>query len=190
MNADRIKWDRIFSARSALAPSPPSFLKDYIQQIQGGKILDLACGDGAITHHLLALNEDVVSLDISHQALIRSKLLYPKPDALLSVEADLDSTSLPFKNNVFDTIIIGRFKPSEAHWQSIVEALKLGGTLLIATFNQYHHQQTGFNRNYCLLENELQNIHPQLNLKQYLQTQRQEGQFDEYLFIKEPELLP
>ncbi|MGY0288298.1 MAG: class I SAM-dependent methyltransferase [Candidatus Methanodesulfokora washburnensis] len=72
-----------------------------IKLVHGRRVLDAGCGPGRNSKYFLDVGSDVFSVDISIEMLrIARKMI---PDAEL-VQCDI--TSLPFKNNAFDCILL------------------------------------------------------------------------------------
>jgi len=75
--------------------------KDWNQDILNaccGFILDLGCGDGAYTREMLNNKQKVISADISKIRLIRVQ----KYNSLV---VNCSATQLPFKDNIFDSVL-------------------------------------------------------------------------------------
>ncbi|MBT4932647.1 MAG: class I SAM-dependent methyltransferase [Rhodospirillaceae bacterium] len=101
----------------------------------GGTALDLACGGGRHTRHLLGLGHKVVALDRSTEAL---EDLAGNPDCQI-INADLEQDAPVFQKpgelagRTFDGVIVVNYlyRPLLA---SLLEALAPGGVLIYETF--------------------------------------------------------
>ncbi len=195
MKSDEQKSDGIFARKSAREldpiPEPPAFLPDYADSLRStNEILDLACGDGAVSLALAKMEKRVTGLDISSAGLARLQRFARETSLDINlIQADLDPPHQLFdtgvlKPNQFSALICYRFKLSQDQIIQLLPALKPGGLLLLASFNLLHHKNTGFNLRYCLQVDEYVELDPCLSLVSYRSIQRPEGHFDEYLFNK------
>ncbi len=188
MQADRDKWNRIFNQKSASTesdnlPTPPPFLIPYFDALVPGRTLDIASGDGCASLYLADRGHSMTALDIADAGLKRLRdFATDKKLTITTVQADLDTLDAPVHGAPFDNLVITRFKPAPRHWATLVNNLKPGGALLIATFNLTHHQQTGFNKRYCLAPEELKHCHPQLVLRDYRDCHAAQCAMDVYRF--------
>ena len=98
-----------------------------------GTILDVACGKGATTRHLLNYYrpEDVVGINISKKQLETCKINAPGCKFLL-----MDATELAFKDNCFDNIICVEaalhFNTREEFLRQALRILKPRGRLVLS----------------------------------------------------------
>ena len=100
---------------------------------KGGKILDLASGEGAVSEFLQNLGCDVTSFDISEEALKKAK-----KRGLKTIQGDVEK-KLPFVNESFDAVFWGDnaehlFLPSKT-LEEIKRILKKEGKLVISCPN-------------------------------------------------------
>ena len=120
-----------------------------------GHVLDVACGRGRHTRHLLGLGYRVTALDLDTSALSD---LTGHPDLRL-LEHDLeDGSSWPLAGELFEGIVVSNylFRPL---FVSLVNALATGGLLIYQTFS-IGHAAFGKPRNpqFLLRENELLDV--------------------------------
>lgn len=191
---DQRKWDSIFSSRNedpeSSLPRPPALLDDYMEYFWPGPILDLACGDGAASLAISRNGIEVHGVDVSPVGLDRlSKFANHEGLAVKTLAADLDHPNRLFTENLisearYAAITALRFKATLSCWQTLIPALKPGGYLVIASFNMAHSRKTGFNPKFCLREGEYLPLSDTLDCMHYRQTERSDGNFDEYLFCK------
>jgi ubiquinone/menaquinone biosynthesis C-methylase UbiE len=119
---------------------------DLMKRLQNRKVknvLELACGTGRVTKHLLNLvpqDGQLVASDLNPDmiAIAKEKV----PDQKIDWQV-IDAQELPFSNNSFDTIVIQygvMFFPdklrafSEAH-----RVLEAGGLMLFNSWDSLHH---------------------------------------------------
>lgn len=105
-----------------------------------GLILDLGCGTGRYTSFFLERNCEVVAADISYEMLLKTKERITKLNNVLLVQAD--AGWLPFKENIFDTIIaiFGALNHTPRYKFAIkrlYDSLKPGGILIFTVLNAY-----------------------------------------------------
>lgn len=183
MHKDRIKWDQRYSDKAVEAPGPSSFLIDHCCELKSGTVLDLASGDGAAALYLAQDTEfTVTAADISEQGLKRlSSFAKRQGVAIETVCVDLDDKDAMAKLGSYDNIVICLFKPSRELLQQLVWHLNPAGKLLLTTFNQQHHRNTGFPLSYCLSDKEFYRPPAGLNLLKY--QANAELAIDSYLFV-------
>lgn len=109
---------------------------------EGEIILDIGCGDGAISYRIAKANAQCISLDINERAmkmgrkLMRQMNVFPQPIWVLA-----DGCYLPFQNEVFDKVVcadVWEHLASEQKRKLISEAvrvLKPGGIFVLTTPN-------------------------------------------------------
>ena len=95
----------------------------------GGNVLDLACGSGRHSLHLLRLNHSVTACDINISALAG---LEEKP-GLEIIAADLENGLWPFSDRLFTGIVVTNYLHRPL-FPDILAALAPGGLLIYETF--------------------------------------------------------
>ena len=188
----RKKWDQRFTNKKPIAPTPPPFTGFMQPFLKPGSLLDIACGDGALSLYFAQNGWQVTGLDISAVALDRMKSF--ANDANLKLHTlccDLSELSchnqagLTEQPTQYNNIVIGRYKPDIEQWQSIISLLQDGGILCISTFNELQHLEHNFSKRFCLEENELRMLKG-LKLIQYQRSVYNGDHFDNYCFQKQP----
>lgn len=149
MRSDREKWNLRYSRESHEMPRPDEFLVSHSSLLTSGTALDLACGRGGEAIFLAERGYRVHAVDISFQALVRlhtvarSRGLNIQP-----VIADLDYFPLP--KDYYDAIVVFYFF-AKGLMREITAALKKGGLIFYATYNQRHTSvNPGFNPDYLV----------------------------------------
>jgi SAM-dependent methyltransferase len=133
---DREKWDLRYSKESRAFPAPDEFLVAHEEILRSGRALDVACGRGGNALFLAERGYSVDAVDISFQALyqLQAEAIRRGLD-IRCVAADLDWYPLP--RDFYDLVIVFYFF-SKPLMRSIRNALKEGGLIFYATFNERH----------------------------------------------------
>ncbi len=183
MNKRRDMWDQRYRDKADSAPGLPGFLLVWLPKLQDGRLLDLASGDGSVALNLPD-RFDVCAVDFSTVALERLEQFAARKALILETfQADLESPDALIGNGQFQSIIICRYKPSQALLLQLQDLLLPGGSVLIATFNSLHHQTTGFPERLTLRPDELKVIDG-LELLEYQNGADAGDGIDFYLFQK------
>lgn len=103
----------------------------------GKRILDIGCRDGELTSHYAA-NNNVVGLDIDHEALRQIK-------KRLGIEAqwhDINQAALPFDDESFDVLVAGEILEHlvspEFVAREALRVLRQGGLFIGSVPNSFH----------------------------------------------------
>lgn len=81
--------------------------EDFLQILQRGKVLDVACGEGSFVADCLEKDIDVYGIDLGLARQLNIDRLQCDDKLSLDLKQRLvagDATSLPFKNNTFKTV--------------------------------------------------------------------------------------
>lgn len=81
-------------------PMRDDVLAPMVDALTPGRVLDAACGTGAVTRQLLARGHDVVGVDLSEGMLARARQVAPAADLLIG-----DITALPLPNKSVDHVV-------------------------------------------------------------------------------------
>ena len=116
----------------------------------------MACGLGHNAVFLANQGFEVCAVDFSSVALAQLGSTCTANDLKMELlELDLtlqhSFTSIPKANN----IVVLRYKLKMEMMEYIPKLLKKNGVFLYSTFNQQHHQETGFPSKHCLIPDEL-----------------------------------
>jgi tellurite methyltransferase len=136
LKTDREKWDLRYSKESGAFPTPDEFLVTHEEILRSGRALDVACGRGGNALYLAERCYSVDAVDISFQALcqLQAEAIRRGLD-IRCVTADLDWYPIP--RDLYDLVIVFYFF-SKPLMRSIGDALKQGGLIFYATFNERH----------------------------------------------------
>ena len=183
MSASQDKWNTRYRHKGTKRPSVPGYLQHSFKQLCTGSVLDVASGDGAASLYLAKHGLEVTALDIAEQGLARLEGFAQEQGLQVTTHVrDLEQPAALSGLAQFDNIVITLYKPVISLWPELVEHLVPGGRLLLTTFNLTHHDMTGFSRRFCLAPNELEAIHPELELLEYSTTDSNNSWMDHYLF--------
>lgn len=124
-NRDAFYWEHI---------TRYTFAKPYIK---GKKVLDLGCGTGYGSFEIIKIGAaKVIGIDISKKAINFAQKNFRHKRLSFRVA---DATSLPFKNNSFDTIVsfevIEHIKNYHLFLNEVFRVLKKGGHFIFSTPN-------------------------------------------------------
>jgi len=170
-SADLKKWNTRYALAERVFPNPPAALPVAIPYLLSGSILDVASGEGAVAL-LLAQSArfQVTALDISDVGLANlKKFANDTAIHLQTLCLDLDSSDLN-QLSYFNNICIYRYKPSVDLILKLSEKLSENGRLVISTFNQRQHLEQGFNKRFCLLDDEFNDVSNQLQLIKFIRS--------------------
>ncbi len=129
-------WERYYAENKFLnGKEPNAFLVKMLPRMQKGKVLDVAMGEGTNAVYLAQKEYKVKGFDISKTAIERSKSLARETGVDIDANfADLDLFLMGLLE--YDSIIMTYFKPTVTrYYNSIISALKQGGTLLVHSYS-------------------------------------------------------
>jgi tellurite methyltransferase len=136
LKTDREKWDLRYSKETRAFPAPDEFLDSHASILTSGRALDLACGRGGNAIFLAERGYSVDAVDISFEALHPLQIEAARRGLdIRCLVADLDYYS-PTENS-YDLVIVFYFF-SKPLMRSIKDALKEGGLIFYATYNERH----------------------------------------------------
>ncbi len=139
MEDDRVRWDRRYVGASLAEPRPPDaivagdLLDEVAPDLDGGRLLDIACGLGPVARWGAQRGMDVVALDVSATAI---DLLAASPEArrIDARRVDLD-TGLPGGLGRFDLVVCQRFR-DPAIIESLPDHVAPGGVLVVTVLSE------------------------------------------------------
>jgi tellurite methyltransferase len=164
---DQIRWDNKYATEKYLfGREAIPFLRDHVDLLPKGPVLDLAMGEGRNGVFLAAQGYQVTGVDISEEGLKKAQALATERGVTLkTVVADLDTYDIP--PNTFDVIICTYYLQRDL-FPKIVSALKPGGVVVIETYTVDNLQyRPTFNRAFLLKPNELLTMLPGLRVLRY-----------------------
>ncbi len=124
---DRLKWDARYSTSDYIygAKPAPLLLEQRDRLPDGGRALDIACGEGQNSVHLASQGFDVLATDISTVGLRKAKALAEEHNVQLRLELrDIERSLLP--EGPFELIVCIHYKQQTLS-QAITECLAPGG---------------------------------------------------------------
>ncbi len=177
------QWENKYEKREKKLAYPEKFLKDNINLLKKGSILDLACGDGRNAIYLARAGYEVLGVDFSQEALERLEGFVASEKISLKTKLmDLENIKNLKNLGKFDNIIISHYKPSLEVLKKLPDLLNENGILLISSFNYKHVEKKGFPKKYALGKNELVNISDKLILLKHEVFEDKKGNKDAYIY--------
>lgn len=170
---DKEKWDQRYRNKPEQYPAAPVFLQQNWQQLEQGRLLDIASGDGACS--LFCAKQavfDVTAVDVSEQGLKR--LQHFAEQEALSIDCvciDLDEELKLKQLGLFNSITLNYFKPSQSLLKVLIDMLLPNGCIMINTFNLQQHHTLGFAMRFCLEDDEFMQPDPRLKVKLFAQSE-------------------
>jgi len=152
---DQEKWDKRFADKPLNVPKVPGFVEAQLTKLSTGRVLDVACGDGAAALALAGIHgNQVTALDVSSHALARLEQFAVDAGVAINLrQMDVDceaSMQALAEEAKYDLIVMCHFKPSSKLLKQLLAMLTAGGQLVLSTFNLRHHQQHGFSKRFCV----------------------------------------
>jgi len=181
---DQMRWDKKYAMEKYLfGREAISFLKDHVDLLPKGHVLDLAMGEGRNGVFLAVNGFQVTGVDISQEGLKKAEALAAKQSATITtVVADLETYDIPL--NTFDVIICTYYLQRNL-FPKIAAGLKPGGMALIETYTMDHLQyRPRFNKAYLLEPNELLTMLPGLRVLRYQEVDTGQAAFASILAQK------
>lgn len=182
-------WSDRYKKRTGELKGPALFIKNNIEQLKKGTVLDLACGDGRNTIYLAKEGFDVTGADFSEEALERLAMFGKKEDVdVKTVVTDVDDKDEILGLGKFDNIIISNFKPTIEIFKTLHELLTQDGIIIFVTFNFRQAESSDFPRKFCLEENEFKDVSDKLELVKLEILKEGHNHLDGYIFKKKVEI--
>ena len=131
-------WEARYSSPSYLFGKEPILsLKNFVQNLKSGKVLDVAMGEGRNAVFLAEKGFQVEGMDCSTKAIQKAKSL--AEEKKVGVEAkvqNLDFFLMPLMK--YDSIVMSYFKPLPRFFSEIKRGLVMGGTVLFEAYTTEH----------------------------------------------------
>lgn len=151
---DQQRWNQKYETEVFLfGKEPVPFLKQNVDLLPKGKVLDLAMGEGRNGVYLATQGFDVEGWDISDVGLQKAHRLAREHNVSITTQVvDLETVQLP--ENRYDVILMMYYMQRDLFPQ-IKKALKPGGVAVIETYNVDYLKYRDFRREWLLETNEL-----------------------------------
>lgn len=149
MLEDKQRWNERY-LDNPMPQTVSPIVEKYIEHVNVGQAIDVACGTGRNTHYLADLGFLVDAIDISDYALDRVK----ESSTINKIDTDLDKYNLT--PNKYDLIVNVNYLNRRLVSQ-MKDALKSGGVVMFETFIVAHgdFNLPTTNLDYLLRKNEL-----------------------------------
>ena len=181
--AKQKNWSERYKTRTEGLKPAASFIKDNLEQLRQGTVLDLACGDGRNSIYLAKQGFDVTGVDFSEEALKRLVRFSEMEDVNVETKViDVDDKEDMLSIGKFDNIVISNFKPTVEIFKTLPELLNKDGILLFVTFNYRQSQTHDFPRKFCLEMDEFKDVSDKLSLIKLEAFEDSGNHFDGYIF--------
>lgn len=179
------KWSDRYKEREGELKGPALFIKDNIESLKQGTVLDLACGDGRNSIYLAREGFQVTGVDFSKEALKRLKM-FAKEESLevKTIVKDVDEREEVLSLGKFDNIVISNFKPRVEIFKTLPDLLNKDGRIILVSFNVKQSQVSDFPRKFCLEAEEFKNVSDKLELIKLESFKDGNKHLDGYIFKK------
>jgi tellurite methyltransferase len=137
LKTDKKRWDKRFGRKEfALGKEPNSFLKKHIRLLSGGRVLDIATGEGRNAIFLAQHGFEVDAVDISEKGLKKARELARKKGVKVNVLlVDLDHYQI--EKERYDLIANFYFLKRRLI-PEVRKGLKKGGKVIFETYLLEH----------------------------------------------------
>ncbi|HPG29516.1 MAG TPA: class I SAM-dependent methyltransferase [bacterium] len=187
MNPKRKLWNEKFSDKKKYVYEPIAFIKNNCSILKKNRLLDIACGYGKNGVFLAENGFNVTGIDISDKALqvFRNEISARNLNIKLA-QLEARGFAETLKPEIFDSILISRFKPDNFLINKIYDALTVDGIFMLVSFNLKHNEVNPQpNPEKCFLkEKEFIDSHPGLQIQIYEEFQFSGGFYNGYAFKK------
>lgn len=156
MIEDKERWN-VRHVKKPMKTTVSSILKKFIEYVNVGTAIDVACGTGRNTHFLEELGFKIEAVDLSDYALSQIR---DTPN-ISKIESDLDTYNIV--KNRYDLVLNCNYLNRRLMAQ-MSDSLVEGGVLIFETFIVAHEkpENGSMNPDYLLKENELLNTFKEL----------------------------
>ena len=164
---DRERWNRKYQTQEYISGKAPiPFLKQHVDLLPKGTVLDLAMGEGRNGVYLATKGFEVVGVDISEVGLKKAEALAEERGVEITTKVvDLEHYKLPPRK--YDVIICTYYLQRDLFPQ-IESALKPGGMALVETYTIDHKKYNPeFRQEYLLKPNELITLFKDMTVIRY-----------------------
>lgn len=176
-------WSKRYKEKTDGLKPPAQFIKNNLNCLKKGTVLDLACGDGRNAIFLAKSGFEVTGVDFSKEALDRLENFSKIENLNVKTRlVDVDDKEEVLDIGRFDNIVISNFKPTIEIFKILPKLLNKDGILIFTTFNYRQAKISEFPRKYCLEENEFKNISDELSLLKLDVFKEVEKHLDGYIF--------
>lgn len=166
---DKMIWDKKYETDAyILGKEPVEFLREHIDILPKGKVLDIAMGEGRNAVFLAKYGFEVDGCDISERAITKARELARENHVTIhAFVADLETYQLP--KDTYDVIACFYYLQRDLVPQ-MKAALKPGGVIIYETYTT-ENRERGFegpkNMDYLLKPNELLDLFKDLKIIYY-----------------------
>jgi ubiquinone/menaquinone biosynthesis C-methylase UbiE len=139
--AVKAQWDKRYREERRYREEPavdpvPEFFEKYKEELKGGKILDLGCGNGRNLRYIARQGFEIYGIDISEEALVQLRETLEQEKLSANIQRG-SFYNLPYENKTFDCVISisvlqhNDWKGAKKAFSEISRVLKDGGLFLL-----------------------------------------------------------
>mgnify|MGYP001232797368 CR=1 FL=1 len=163
---DKDRWNNKYGNEIYLfGEKPIPFLVENFHLLPKGKVLDIAMGEGRNGVYLAKQGFDVLGLDISEKGLEKAHRLAKKNNVNIETQV-VDLEDFELEPNTYDVILCTYYMQRDLY-KKFQSALKLGGMIVVETYNVDYLKYARFNRKWALDTNELLDIFKDMRIIRY-----------------------
>jgi 2-polyprenyl-3-methyl-5-hydroxy-6-metoxy-1,4-benzoquinol methylase len=125
---------RSYLDRNAIIPVRARILRELLEDVRGGRVLDLGCGDGSISRSLLASQNQLTLVDFSARMLDSARSASPAGAPIEFIEADiLDYVPTAPYDAVICVGVLAHVRSVPRAIERVSVALRPGGLCVLQT---------------------------------------------------------
>ncbi|HEY6084576.1 MAG TPA: dihydroneopterin aldolase [Nitrospira sp.] len=177
----RVERTRQFSQGHSTDPVPSGFLKEHVDRLPKGRVLDVACGSGRHALYLASRGFDVEAIDRDNEALSRLAATARQRNlpnlTVKTVDLERATSERPeFPSETYDVLLVS-FYLHRPLFPWMIDALKPSGILLYETFtiDNYIRHRHPRRWEFCLAHNELLRLTSALRVLSYDEGEHEAG---------------
>lgn len=163
---DKERWDSKYDNEVYIfGTEPVRFIRENLNILPKGKVLDIAMGEGRNGVYLAANGFEVEGIDISEVGLKKAHKLAEQNGAKITTRVvDLENAQLP--ESTYDVVLCTYYMQRDLIPQ-MKKAVKPGGVVVFETYNEDYLKYRKFNPEWVLKTNELLDLFSDFKILRY-----------------------